>query len=253
MSSTRVPPGARGSYPAPGLALAPGHVRNQALTVIAVPFVLIVVLAVVLAATGRDDGTPATDGVYGSGALPDWVDGTADDGTTDDGTNPDGSGGLTGQDTSPWDDGTTNEPTDGTYDGTTDAPLDDTTAGTATGGTATGDATDDPTDSPYTDGDGDGYGDGPEATVTAYFEAINNRDFQAAWELGGKNLDPDYDHFVAGFETTERDEVTVTGTTGDEVSLTVVAWETDGTRTTYEGTYTVTDGVITSADMREGN
>ncbi len=58
--------------------------------------------------------------------------------------------------------------------------------------------------------------------MTAYFEAINNRDFQAAWELGGKNLDPDYDHFVAGFETTERDEVTVTGTTGDEVSLTVV-------------------------------
>ncbi|MFE1026622.1 hypothetical protein ACFW5I_18985 [Streptomyces sp. NPDC058818] len=242
MSSTRVPPGARGSYPAPGLALAPGHVRNQALTVIAVPFVLIVVLAVVLAATGRDDGTSATDGLYGSGALPDWVDGTADDGT-----NPDGLGGPTGQDTPPWDDGTTDEPTDGiyddgTYDGATDAPLDDTTDGTATG-----DATDDPADSPYTDGDG------PEATVTAYFEAINNRDFQAAWELGGKNLDPDYDHFVAGFETTERDEVTVTGTTGDEVSLTVVAWETDGTRTTYEGTYTVTDGVITSADMREGN
>ncbi|MFB6553640.1 hypothetical protein [Streptomyces sp. NPDC056405] len=248
MSSTRVPPGARGSYPAPGLALAPGPVRNQALTVIAIPFVLIVVLAVVLATTGRDDGAPATDGLYGSGALPDWV-----DGTDDDGTNPDG---LGGQDTSPWDDGTTDEPTDGTYDdrtydGTTDAPLDDTTDDTATDGTATGDATDDPADSPFTDGDGDG--NGPEATVTAYFEAINNRDFQAAWELGGKNLDADYDHFVAGFETTERDEVTVTGTTGDEVSLTVVAWETDGSRTTYEGTYTVTDGVITSADMREGN
>ncbi|MGW7280877.1 hypothetical protein ACWGIV_21755 [Streptomyces sp. NPDC054844] len=252
MSSTRVPPGARGSYPAPGLALAPGHVRNQALTVIAVPFVLIVVLAVVLAATGRDDGTSATDGLYNSGALPDWADGTDDDGNTDDGTNPDGLGGPTGQDTSPWDDGTTDEPTDGTYDdgtydgttgGTTDAPLDDTADGTATGGTATGD----PADSPYPGGDG------PEATVTAYFEAINNRDFQAAWELGGKNLDPDYDHFVAGFGTTERDEVTVTGTTGDEVSLTVVAWETDGTRTTYEGSYTVTDGVITSADMREGN
>ncbi|MFB7084812.1 hypothetical protein [Streptomyces sp. NPDC056296] len=248
MSSTRVPPGARGSYPAPGLALAPGPVRNQALTVIAIPFVLIVVLAVVLATTGRDEGAPSTDGLYGSGALPDWV-----DGMDDDGTNPDGLGGPTGQDTSPWDDGTTDEPTDGTYERTTDAPLDDTTDDTAADGTATGDATDDPADSPFTDGDGDGDGNGPEATVTAYFEAINNRDFQAAWELGGKNLDADYDHFVAGFETTERDEVTVTGTTGDEVSLTVVAWETDGSRTTYEGTYTVTDGVITSADMREGN
>ncbi|MFJ8195064.1 hypothetical protein ACIQ8D_35820 [Streptomyces sp. NPDC096094] len=247
MSSTRVPHGARGSYPAPGLALAPGHVRNQALTVIAIPFVLIVVLAVVLATTGRDDGVPATDGLYGSGALPDWVDGTDDDGTDPEGLG--GLGGPTGEDTSPWGDGTTDEPTDGTYDGTTDEPLDDTTDDTATGGTATGGATDDPADSPFPDGDGSG----PEATVTAYFEAINDRDFRTAWELGGKNLDPDYDHFVAGFETTERDEVTVTGTTGDEVSLTVVAWETDGTRTTYEGTYTVTDGVITSADMREGN
>ncbi|WP_399887161.1 hypothetical protein ACGH7X_22065 [Streptomyces sp. BBFR51] len=241
MSNTRVPPGARGSYPAPGLALTPGQVRNQALTVIAIPFVLIVVLAVVLATTGRDDGTSSTDGLYGSGALPDWGadgadEGTTDDGTSDDGTNPDGSGGLTGEDTYPWDDGTTDEPTDGTYDdGTYDDPTDD----TATDDTSTDDtATDE---------------DGPEATVTAYFEAINNRDFATAWELGGKNFDQDYDHFVAGFETTQRDDVTVTGTSGDDVSITIVAWETDGTQTTYEGTYTVSDGVITSADMREGN
>ncbi|MGQ4438875.1 hypothetical protein ACN6LI_008469 [Streptomyces violaceoruber] len=236
MSSTRVPPGARGSYPAPGLALTPGPVRNQALTVIAVPFVLIVVLAVVLATTGPDDGAPATDGLYGSGALPDWGSGTTDDGTTDDGTSGDG--------TDP--DGTYEDGTygDGTYDndpygdGTADeTPTDDTD--TATDDTATEDTTAD--------------GSGPEATVTAYFDAINNRDFAAAWELGGKNLDQDYDSFVAGFGTTQRDDVTVTGTSGDDVSVTVVAWETDGTQTTFEGTYTVSGGVITSADMREGN
>ncbi|MGW1632008.1 hypothetical protein [Streptomyces anthocyanicus] len=233
MSSTRVPPGARGSYPAPGLALTPGPVRNQALTVIAVPFVLIVVLAVVLATTGPDDGAPATDGLYGSGALPDWGSGTTDDGTTDDGTDPDGT----------YEDGTYG---DGTYDndpygdGTADeTPTDDTTTDTATDDTATEDTTAD--------------GSGPEATVTAYFDAINNRDFAAAWELGGKNLDQDYDSFVAGFGTTQRDDVTVTGTSGDDVSVTVVAWETDGTQTTFEGTYTVSGGVITSADMREGN
>ncbi|AIJ15209.1 hypothetical protein ACN6LC_006188 [Streptomyces violaceoruber] len=238
MSSTRVPPGARGSYPAPGLALTPGPVRNQALTVIAVPFVLIVVLAVVLATTGPDDGAPATDGLYGSGALPDWGSGTTDDGTTDDGTSGDG--------TDP--DGTYEDGTygDGTYDndpygdGTADeTPTDDTTTDTATDDTATEDTTAD--------------GSGPEATVTAYFDAINNRDFAAAWELGGKNLDQDYDSFVAGFGTTQRDDVTVTGTSGDDVSVTVVAWETDGTQTTFEGTYTVSGGVITSADMREGN
>ncbi|MGW2171128.1 hypothetical protein ACWC1C_11460 [Streptomyces sp. NPDC001705] len=247
MSNTRVPPGARGSYPAPSLALTPGQIRNQALTVIAIPFVLIVVLAVALATAGSDDGAPATDDFYGSGALPDWGSGTSDDGTSDsdtyddgtydDGTSPDGSGGTTGDDTGLWGDGTTDDPYD-PYD-----PY-----GDGTDGTATDDPTDDPSDdSALTDGDG------PEATVTAYFEAINNRDFATAWELGGKNLDPDYDHFVAGFETTDRDDVTVDSTTGDEVSVTVVAWNTDGTSATFEGTYTVSDGVITAADMREGN
>ncbi|MFI7350655.1 hypothetical protein ACIBSR_30945 [Streptomyces sp. NPDC049936] len=249
MSNTRVPPGARGSYPAPGLALTPGQVRNQALTVIAIPFVLIVVLAVALATAGNDDGAPGTDDFYGSGALPDWGSGTSDDGTSDsgtyddgtydDGTTPDGSGGTTGDDTGLWGGGTTDDPYDPYGDGTYDDGTD---------GTATDDPTDDPSDDPaLTDGDG------PDATVTAYFEAINNRDFATAWELGGKNLDPDYDRFVAGFETTERDDVTVNSTTGDEVSVTVVAWNTDGTSATFEGTYTVSDGVITAADVRKGN
>ncbi|WP_030145271.1 hypothetical protein [Streptomyces violaceorubidus] len=241
MSSTRVPSGARGSYPAPGLALTPGPVRNQALTVIAIPFVLIVVLAVVLATTGPDDQAPSTDGLYGSGALPGWGPETSDDATSDDGTNPDGSGGLTGGDTYPWDETTGGVTTDGPYDDGTYG--DDTTDDTPSDDTATDDtATDSATD-----------GAGPEAAVTAYFDAINNRDFAAAWELGGKNLNQDYDSFVAGFATTQRDDVTVTGTSGDDVSVTVVAWETDGTQTTYVGTYTVSGGVITAADMREGN
>ncbi|MFD7469307.1 hypothetical protein [Streptomyces tendae] len=239
MSSTRVPSGARGSYPAPGLALTPGPLRNQALTVIAIPFVLIVVLAVVLATTGPDDGAPSTDGLYGSGALPDWGSGTtddstSDDGTSDDGTNPDGTYGD-----DPYE--------DDTYDGGTygDDPYGD--------GTTDDTATDDPTTDDTADDTATTDETGAEATVTAYFDAINNRDFAAAWELGGRNLNQDYDTFVAGFATTQRDDLTVTGTSGDDVSVTVVAWETDGTQTTYEGTYTVSGGVITSADMREGN
>ncbi|MFF0667577.1 hypothetical protein ACFYVE_05205 [Streptomyces tendae] len=239
MSSTRVPSGARGSYPAPGLALTPGPLRNQALTVIAIPFVLIVVLAVVLATTRPDDGAPSTDGLYGSGALPDWGSGTtddstSDDGTSDDGTNPDGTYGD-----DPYE--------DDTYDGGTygDDPYGD--------GTTDDTATDDPTTDDTADDTATTDETGAEATVTAYFDAINNRDFAAAWELGGRNLNQDYDTFVAGFATTQRDDLTVTGTSGDDVSVTVVAWETDGTQTTYEGTYTVSGGVITSADMREGN
>ncbi|MFJ3041689.1 hypothetical protein [Streptomyces tendae] len=239
MSSTRVPSGARGSYPAPGLALTPGPLRNQALTVIAIPFVLIVVLAIVLATTGPDDGAPSTDGLYGSGALPGWGSGTtddstSDDGTSDDGTNPDGTYGDDPYADDTYDGGTYGDDPYG--DGTTD---DTATDDTTTDDTATDGATTDET--------------GPEATVTAYFDAINNRDFAAAWELGGRNLNQDYDTFVAGFATTQRDDLTVTSTSGDDVSVTVVAWETDGTQTTYEGTYTVSGGVITSADMREGN
>jgi hypothetical protein len=210
---------------------------------IAIPFVLIVVLAVVLATTGPDDGAPSTDGLYGSGALPDWGSDTTDDGTTDDGTSDDG---TTGDGTGP--DGTYGDGPyeDDTYDGGTygDDPYGD--------GSTDATPTDTPTDDTATDGATTGE-TGPEATVTAYFDAINNRDFAAAWELGGKNLDQDYDSFVAGFATTQRDDVTVTGTSGDDVSVTVVAWETDGSQTTYVGTYTVGGGVITAADMREGN
>ncbi len=253
MSSTRVPPGARGTYPAPTLTLTPGHVRNQALTVIAIPFVLIVVLAVVLTATARDDGYSAVDDLYGSGTLPDWAGGSSDDeGTSDDGTNPDGSGGLSGDGSYPWGE-TSDEPTDDTYDD----PYDDTDGTDGTDGTtddgSLGDGTETSTDGTGTDDTYTGEDTGPEATVTAYFDAINAGDYSTAWELGGRNLTSDYDDFVAGFATTLRDDVTIDATSGDDVSVTLVAWATDGTQTTFEGTYTVTDGVITSADVREGN
>ncbi|MGV9984464.1 hypothetical protein [Streptomyces olivaceus] len=232
MSNTRVPTGARHSYPAPGLALTPGHVRNQAMTVVAIPFVLIVVLAVVLATAG-DDEAPGTGGLYGNSSLPGW------DSGTDDGTVPDGSGGLTGE--GAW-------PDDGTTDGT---GTDDPTAGDApeTSGEDT------PADSPYADPNDDAYADedGPAATVTAYFDAINERDFPTAWELGGRNLDEDYDHFVAGFDTTESDELTVVGTTGEDVSVTFVARQTDGSQQAFDGTYTVRDGVIVDAAVQERN
>ncbi|MGW3105007.1 hypothetical protein [Streptomyces sp. NPDC001100] len=86
----------------------------------------------------------------------------------------------------------------------------------------------------------------PEAVVSAYFEAINNRDYSTAWALGGKNLgDPDYDAFVAGYATTERDTVSQVSVRGSVVSLVLDALQTDGTSHTYNAAYTVLDGVIT--------
>ncbi|WP_369391622.1 hypothetical protein AB5J72_31425 [Streptomyces sp. CG1] len=91
--------------------------------------------------------------------------------------------------------------------------------------------------------------DDPGATVTKYFEAINSRDFQTAWDLGGKNLDSSYSTFVAGFAGTERDDVTVGSVDGTTVSVNLVATQTDGTQKSYSGRYTVADGVITNASI----
>ncbi|OLZ70794.1 hypothetical protein AV521_12285 [Streptomyces sp. IMTB 2501] len=91
--------------------------------------------------------------------------------------------------------------------------------------------------------------DGPGATVTKYFEAINSRDFQTAWDLGGKNLDSSYSAFVSGFEGTERDDLTVGSVDGTTVSVSLVATQTDGTRKSYSGRYTVVAGVITGASI----
>ncbi|MFE2418771.1 hypothetical protein [Streptomyces hokutonensis] len=87
---------------------------------------------------------------------------------------------------------------------------------------------------------------GPEAAVTAYFAAINNRDYSTAWALGGKNLgDPDYDAFVAGYATTERDTISQVSVRGSVVTLVLNAFQTDGTSHAYNAAYTVLDGVIT--------
>ncbi|MEV7340667.1 hypothetical protein [Streptomyces sp. NPDC093544] len=85
----------------------------------------------------------------------------------------------------------------------------------------------------------------PEAVVTAYFEAINNRDYPTAWDLGGRNLETDYTSFVAGYSTTEHDTISIVSVQGDVVQLVLDALETDGTSRSYDVTYTVLDGVIT--------
>jgi Domain of unknown function (DUF4352) len=88
-----------------------------------------------------------------------------------------------------------------------------------------------------------------EAVVREYFDAINAADYQRAWDLGGKNLDSSYSHFVSGFADTVNDTVTITGTEGDVVSITLAAEQSDGSTRSFEGTYTVKDGVITDANV----
>jgi transcriptional regulator with XRE-family HTH domain len=91
---------------------------------------------------------------------------------------------------------------------------------------------------------------GPVATVRAYVAAINGHHYARAWHLGGRNTGGSYSQFVSGFSTTARDTLTVVSVAGHVVTARITAHQTDGTVTTYEGTYTVDNGVITGFDVR---
>ncbi|HTT00059.1 MAG TPA: hypothetical protein VMI33_25945, partial [Streptosporangiaceae bacterium] len=90
---------------------------------------------------------------------------------------------------------------------------------------------------------------GPAATVRAYFTAINNHAYGRAWSLGGKNTGSSYSAFVAGFDQTQSDNVTIVSVAGTVVTVTLAATQTDGSVNYYRGTYTVTQGVITQSQI----
>jgi serine/threonine protein kinase len=87
---------------------------------------------------------------------------------------------------------------------------------------------------------------GPRATVQAYFAAINAHDYRKAWNLGGSNTGQSYQQFVQGFNGTQQDTLTIQSVSGDVVTAGLSALQTDGTVKTFQGTYTVNNGVITS-------
>jgi serine/threonine protein kinase len=91
---------------------------------------------------------------------------------------------------------------------------------------------------------------GPRATVEAYFAAINARDYRKAWNLGGSNTGQSYQQFVQGFNGTQQDTLTIQSVSGNVVTAGLSALQADGTVKTFQGTYTVNNGVITSFDVK---
>lgn len=86
------------------------------------------------------------------------------------------------------------------------------------------------------------------ATVVAdYFAAINARDYATAWALGGKNVSSSYASFVQGFAGTAQDSIQILNATPSTATVALDAVQTDGSVRSFEGTYTVTSGVITGA------
>lgn len=91
---------------------------------------------------------------------------------------------------------------------------------------------------------------GPAATVQAYIAAINARDYAKAWALGGKNTGSSYSTFVNGFDGTAKDNLTVVSVAGDVVTVKLAATQTNGSVKYFQGTYTVTNDVISQSHIQ---
>ncbi|MFI1703151.1 hypothetical protein [Streptomyces griseoruber] len=208
-----------GTYETPTLLPTAGQERTYALIVAGIPLLLILLITVLpslaSANTGSSGSSGSSDGAGGAWFASPSAEYPSEQYPTEEYTGTDDDTGL-------W------------------VPS----AGPT--GTVTSSGTADPGASPT----GTGLSDGPDATVLAYYDAINAHDFETAWELGGKNLgDGGYQAFVLGYQDTARAEPTVESVDGDTVTVSLVAEGTDGTQKSYRGTYTVVDGVITSGSM----
>lgn len=95
--------------------------------------------------------------------------------------------------------------------------------------------------------------DDPAEVVEEYYRDLANRDFAAAWELGGKYIaHTTYGNWVSGYDATAALSLASAGTEGGGwVRVLIRAVQTDGTLKTYQGTYTVSGGVIVGARVTE--
>ena len=93
---------------------------------------------------------------------------------------------------------------------------------------------------------------GPAGTVVAFFQAINDHDYAKAWNLNtSAHSISDYQQFKQGYAQTSHDTVTITGVSGDTVSINLVADQTDGTTKTFSGSYVVENGAIVQSSIQQ--
>jgi hypothetical protein len=91
------------------------------------------------------------------------------------------------------------------------------------------------------------------AVVTQFYQDLSNGDYADAWSLGGVNIaGTDYNTWVAGYATTTSVTLnTESQWNSTTVSASITATQSDGGSTSYQGTYTVDGGVITSANITQ--
>jgi hypothetical protein len=91
-----------------------------------------------------------------------------------------------------------------------------------------------------------------QAVVTQYYQDITDQDYAAAWALGGPYLNggTSYASWATGYATTASISLGTFSYFGsDQVAVSLSALQDDGSVYTYQGTYTVQDGLIVSADI----
>ena len=92
---------------------------------------------------------------------------------------------------------------------------------------------------------------GPAIIVEEYFAAISSGDYARAWRLGGRNFSPSYAAYVAGFQGTVNDVITIISVEGRVVTARLAAHQADGSTKKYEGEYTVIHGVIAKSSVQQ--
>jgi len=95
------------------------------------------------------------------------------------------------------------------------------------------------------------------AVVTQYYQDVSEKNYAAAWAIGGRNLAAEngqtYASWVAGYAgTTASISITSYGTwSNGTVWCYISAVQYSGAVNTYYGTYTVANGVIVSASIQQ--
>ena len=95
------------------------------------------------------------------------------------------------------------------------------------------------------------------AVVSQYYQDVSDKNYAAAWAIGGSNLaaanGQTYASWVAGYaDTTASISITSYGTwSNGTVWCYISAVQYSGAVNTYYGTYTVANGVIVSASIRQ--
>ncbi len=86
----------------------------------------------------------------------------------------------------------------------------------------------------------------PQTVVRTFYAAINSGNYAEAWRLCLGRFANSYSSFVAGFGDTDHDVLTIVGVSGSSVRVSLLAYQRDGTRRHYTGTYSVSNGYITA-------